>query len=191
MFEPEKKLTRLIRNSLIIVVGILGLWLFAIAAGSPKLVAEKSKIDFVGSKASASHKGGFKSFRVEGNIDWGDFAKSSLKIEIDTASIWSDDGGLTSHLKNRDFFDAEKFPKIQFDATKIELGSDGTAIVSGRLKMLGQTVDISSPCKFELSDVGLVVTSKLSIDRTKWGMNYGQGRVNNDVDLSVALVLAR
>ena len=175
----------------LVTFGVVCLAIAALAASNATLIKEKSKIDFVGSKASASHKGGFKSFSVEGNIDWGDFAKSSLEIEIDATSIWSDDGGLTSHLKNRDFFDVEKFPKIQFDATKIELGSDGTAIVSGKLTMLGQTVDISSPCKFEVIDARLVVTSKFSIDRTKWGMNYGQGRVNNDVDLSVALVFAR
>ena len=94
-------------NTLIVVAGILGFWLFAIAAGSPKLVAEKSKIEFVGSKPSASHKGGFKTFVVDGTIDWEKLSNSSLKIDIDATSLWSDDGGLTSHLKNRDFFNVD------------------------------------------------------------------------------------
>ena len=181
----------LFRNSLIAFAGIMSVWILAFAANSPTLVAEKSKIEFVGSKPSGSHKGGFKTFTVDGNIDWDNLSKSSLKLDIDAASLWSDDGGLTSHLKNRDFFNVGNFPKIQFDATKIELGSDGAATVSGKLTMLDQSIDTSIPCKITITDSGLTVTAKLTIDRTKWGINYGQGRVNNDVDVKATLVFER
>lgn len=184
-------MTRLIRNSLIIVGGILGVWLFAIAAGSPKLIMDKSKIEFVGSKPSASHKGGFKTFTVEGSIDWDNLSNSSFKIDIDATSLWSDDGGLTSHLKNRDFFNVDVYPEMQFEATKIELAGDGAATVSGKLTLLDQTVEVATPCKIELTDAGLKISAKFTIDRTKWGMTYGQGRVNNEVDVAVTLVFAR
>jgi polyisoprenoid-binding protein YceI len=176
---------------LIAVAGILGLWLFAIAAGSPKLVTEKSKIEFVGSKPSAAHKGGFKTFAVDGSIDWEKPSNSNLTIDIDATSLWSDDGGLTSHLKNRDFFNVDAYPKIRFETTKIELAGDGAATISGKLTLLDQTVEVTTPCKVELSDAGLKIGAKLTIDRTKWGMTYGQGRVNNEVDVAVTLVFAR
>jgi polyisoprenoid-binding protein YceI len=181
----------LFRNSLIAFAGIMSLWILAFAANSPTLVAEKSKIEFVGSKPSGSHKGGFKTFTVEGSIDWDNLSNSSLKINIDATSLWADDGGLTSHLQNRDFFNLGNFPKIQFEVTKIELSNDSTATIGGRLIMLGQTVDVSAPCKIALVDSGLTVIAKFTIDRTKWGMNYGQGRVNNDVDVKATLVFER
>ena len=105
--------------------------------------------------------------------------------------MWSDDGGLTSHLKNRDFFNVDKFSTIQFDATKIELIGDGAATVSGKLTLLGQAVDIAIPCKIAVTDSELTVKAKFAIDRTQWGMNYGQGRVNNEVDVLVTLVFAK
>ena len=179
-----------LRNSLT-VLGVFCLALVALAAIKPSLDKEKSKIQFVGSKPSASHKGGFKVFDVGGNIDWGDLTKSSLKIEIDATSLWSDDGGLTNHLKNRDFLNVEKFPTIQFDATKIELGGARIATVSGKLTILGQSVDATIPCKIATTDSELTVTAKFAIDRTKWGMSYGQGRVNNDVDVLATLVFSR
>ncbi len=169
----------------------MSLWILAFAANSPTLVAEKSKIEFVGSKPSGSHKGGFKTFTVEGNIDWDNLSNSSLKINIDATSLWADDGGLTSHIKNRDFFNVGNFSKIQFDTTKIELGNDGVATVSGKLTMLDQSIDMSIPCKIAITDSGLTVTAKFTIDRTKWGMNYGQGRVNNDVEISATLAFAK
>jgi polyisoprenoid-binding protein YceI len=189
--SEERPLVKILLRHSLAALGIICLAIVALAAAKPTLIKEKSKIEFVGSKPSASHKGGFKNFDVDGNIDWDDLAKSSLKIEIDATSLWSDDGGLTSHLKNRDFFNVEKFPKIQFEATKIELGNDGATTVSGKLTLLDQTVEMSILCKIAVTDSGLTVAGKFAIDRTKWGMNYGQGRVNNDVDVSVILVFVR
>lgn len=171
-------------------LGLICLAMVAVAAAKPTLIKEKSKIEFVGSKPSASHKGGFKNFNVGGNVDWDDLTKSSLEIEIDATSLWSDDGGLTSHLKNRDFFNVEKFPKIQFDATNIKISKDGEALVGGKLTLLDQATEMSIPCKFDITEEGLIVSTKFTIDRTKWGMSYGQGRVNNEVDISVTLVFA-
>ncbi len=169
----------------------LAISMAVLAAVKPTLIKEKSKIEFVGSKPGTSHKGGFKNFSVDGNIDWGDLAKSSLTVEIDASSLWSDDGGLTSHLKNRDFFSVDKFPKIQFDATSIKIVKDGEAIVGGKLTLLDQAVEISIPCKFSVSEESMIVSAKFTIDRTKWGMVYGMGRVNNEVDISVTLAFSR
>ncbi len=178
------------RNSLV-ALGLVCLAFVDLAAATPTLAKEKSKIEFVGSKPGTTHKGGFKNFSVDGNIDWDDFAKSSLKLEIDATSIWSDDGGLTSHLKNRDFFNVDKFPKIQFDVTGIEIVKDGEAMVHGKLTQLDQAAEISVPCKVAVTKEGLVVSAKFTIDRTKWDMNYGHGRVNNDVDVSAILAFER
>jgi polyisoprenoid-binding protein YceI len=178
------------RYKILGLVSVLAISLLALAAGRPELNKEKSKIEFVGSKPGVAHKGGFKQFSVDGNIDWDDLAKSSLTIEIDATSLWSGDGGLTSHLKNRDFFNVDKFPKIQFHASNIKIGNDGNATVDGKLILLDQSVGKSIPCKYSLTEAGLTVSAKFTIDRTKWGMNYGQGRVNNDVDIFVTLVFA-
>jgi polyisoprenoid-binding protein YceI len=188
--SEERPLVKMLFRHSLAALGIICLAIVALAAAKPTLIKEKSKIEFVGSKPSASHKGGFKNFDVDGNIDWDDLSKSSLKIEIDATSLWSDDGGLTSHLKNRDFFNVEKFPKIQFEATSIKIVKDGEATVSGKLTLLDQAIEMSIPCKFTVTEEGLIVSTKFTIDRTKWGMNYGQGRVNNDVEISVTLVFA-
>lgn len=47
-----------------------------------------------------------------------------------------------------------------------------------------------APCKIAMTDTILAVSAKFTIDRTKWGMTYGKGRVNDEVDISVPLVFA-
>ena len=84
---------------------VFGLWVVVYAADMLTLVKEKSQIDFVGTKPGGLHRGGFKRFTVDAAADWGDLSKSSFKIDIDATSLWSDNNGLTNHLKNSDFFD--------------------------------------------------------------------------------------
>ena len=170
---------------------VIGLWVAVYAADMPTLVQELTHIEFVGSKPGASHRGGFKRFTANAAADWGDLSKSSFKIEIDATSLWSDSGGLAAHLKNSDFFDVSRYPSITFETTRIELKSATEAVVTGKLTMLGKAVEIIVPCKIEVSDSGLKVKSEFKIDRTQWGMTYGKGRVDDEVEVTARLVFGR
>ncbi len=170
---------------------VLGVWLAVHAADVLTLVEQKSRIEFVGSKAGGSHRGGFKRFTVDATGDWADLAKGSFRIEIDAASLWSDDGGLTAHLKTRDFFDVSRYPKIEFEATRIELLGTQEAVVTGKLTMLGKTVELTIPCKIDVGDGGLRVKAEFTIDRSQWGMTHGKGRINDEVEITAGLAFGR
>ncbi len=161
---------------------------FSPAADALKPDLEKSKISFLGKKPDDEHKGGFKKFAVAATADHEDPSKSSLKIEIEMESLWADDPKLETHLKGPDFFDVKKFPKAVFESTKFERISDTEAKVFGKLTMLGKTVEISAPVKIDASEEKIAVTTKFVIDRTKWGMEYGKGKINDEVDITSELV---
>ena len=161
------------------------------AAEDYKVSTEKSKIAFVGKKADGQHKGGFKKVTGSAQVDHETPENGSIKLEIDTASIWSDDEKLTAHLKNPDFFNVRKHPKITFESTKIEHTGEGTGVIIGKLTMLDKTVETKVPVKAEKTDDGILVQATFKIDRTKWGMNYGEGKILNDVDLVADIVLTK
>lgn len=167
------------------------------AAENLALDADKSKIEFVGKKTDGKHVGGFKSFKAKAVADFEQPAASKLEIVIDTPSIWSDNDKLTNHLKNPDFFDVRKHPKITFTSTKISTTGEGTAAgeetatISGDLTMLGKTVPVTIPAKVDVSDEQVQITATFKLDRTKWGMNYGVGNIENDVDVKATLVFTR
>ena len=160
------------------------------AAETYKVVTEKSKIDFVGKKADGQHKGGFKKVTGAALVDHDAPEMGSIKLEIATASIWSDNDKLTDHLKNPDFFNIRKYPKITFESTKVEKTDDG-AIVTGKLTMLDKTVETKIPVKAEESDDGVRLKATFKIDRTKWGMNYKEDAINKEVDLVADILLAK
>ena len=151
---------------------------------------EKSKIDFVGKKSDGKHAGGFKEFKSEVKMDLESPEKSSITIEIKTDSLWSDDETLTGHLKNPDFFDVKKYPTMKFESTKVEVSDDKSTII-GKLTMLDKTIEVKIPTTNELNEKSLTIKADFKIDRTKWGMNYGKGKVDDEVELKVILMFPR
>ena len=170
---------------------VFGLWAFVYAADILTVDMEKSRIDFLGTKPGGLHRGGFKQFTVDAVADWSDLSKSSFKIDIDTTSLWSDNNGLTNHLKNSDFFDVPRYPNITFDTSRIELRGAGQAVVNGTLTMLGKAVEVAVPCNVEVPAGGLKVRCEFKIDRTRWGMTHAKGRVDDEVEIDARFVFGR
>ncbi len=162
----------------------------ASAAETLTLNKEKSKIEFVGKKKDGKHTGEFKEFKTDAKADFENPDKGSLAIEIETASLKADDAKLTDHLKNPDFFDVKKYPKIKFEATKFEHADEKLTIV-GKLTMLDKTVEVKVPANAEVTDTTVTLNAEFKIDRTKWGMTFGKGNINDEVEINAVLVFKR
>jgi polyisoprenoid-binding protein YceI len=173
----------------------LGLTALPVSAVELELVESDSLINFVGSKPDGKHQGGFNKFTVDANANFDNPEESSLAITIDAASLWSDNEKLTNHLKNPDFFDVRKYPKITFESTEITPGDDDDeerkSTIAGNWTMLGKTVEVEIPITSKVTDEAVKVQADFTIDRTKWGMTYGQGKINNDVKVHVEFLLRR
>lgn len=162
------------------------------AAEKLKLDKEASKISFVGTKTDGKHEGGFKEFEITAVADMEDASKSELEIVIQSDSLWSDDPKLTNHLKNPDFFDVRKHPKIVFKSTSIQHEEEpGKAVIQGKMRMLDKEVEVEIPAGVEISEKAITLKAEFKIDRTKWGMVYGEGKIDKDVAIKATLVLLR
>ena len=136
------------------------------------LSRETSKIDFVGSKVTGSHNGGFKAFA--GTVDLTEDGKGvrAVAADIDMTSTWTDNDKLTTHLKNPDFFDVAKFPKATFVSTEITAGGEkgATHTVTGNFTLHGVTKSIKFPAKVAVSDGSAKVDSEFFINRKDFGI---------------------
>jgi polyisoprenoid-binding protein YceI len=171
----------------VMMVGVLAVGVYA--AEPLELDKQKSKIEFVGSKPDGKHEGGFKEFTAKALADLENPSNGSLQIDIKTGSLWADNPKLTNHLKNPDFFDVRRYPSISFASKKIDYSEeDGQVTFEGVMKMLDKEVPVKIPAKVEMGEDTLTLTTEFKIDRTKWGMEYGQGRINNEVEIRATLV---
>lgn len=143
--------------------------------GSKWVFTDDSKIDFVGSKVTGSHDGGFKSFSGHFHIDGDSLAASGHQIEIDMNSTWSDNDKLTEHLKAPDFFNVEKFPTSSFIATGLresKSGEDGTHQLTGNFKLHGVEKSIEFPVTVTQSDDKVEIDADFFINRFDYDIKY-------------------
>jgi polyisoprenoid-binding protein YceI len=134
-----------------------------------------SRIAFVGSKVTGKHEGSFGKFVGTIDVPGGKLEASALTIEIDAASLKTDDEDLDDHLKSKDFFDVGRFPSVSFTSTSIAPGS-GTAgsthTLSGNLALHGVTRSISVPATIKLEGGFVSATSEFTIKRRDFGIVY-------------------
>ncbi len=150
-------------------------------------VAESS-IGWLGTKPVGQHNGDFK--LSSGTLSVADGAVTAGGFVIDINSIRDFDlddaetnGKLIGHLKSADFLDAENHPTAKFELTKVEAlqnDTSGTHRVSGNLTLRDSTKNVTFPAKIVVSDADVTATANFNIDRTQWGLFYGNDQSLGD-----------
>lgn len=132
---------------------------------------------------------------VAGNFTFDITSLTSLDLEEGSENYQK----LTGHLMSADFFDAETHPTASFEVTGVkpfsadELMADEvqfetdnkpatlsevmvdnpTHFISGNLTMRGTTKNITFPASVSLENGMLKAMANFNIDRTDWGLMYG------------------
>lgn len=152
---------------------------------------ENSKVLFTGSKVTGKHEGGFNKFA--GTIDLVNEKpeESSVKVDIETGSVFTDTDKLTQHLQTGDFFEVEKFPKASFTSTKIVADAEkgaGAYTVSGDLELHGVRKSITFPATITVTPNDVAVNSEFAINRKEFGIVYA-GKADDLIRDDVAIKL--
>jgi polyisoprenoid-binding protein YceI len=133
-----------------------------------------SNIDFIAAKVTRSHNGSFKQFTGSLDLLNSDPLQSVVSVEIDTASVQTDEPDLTKHLQTPDFFDVAKYPKANFVSTKIEPGSEkgATHTITGNFDLHGIKKSISFPATIQVTPTRVSVNADFGINRKDFGLTY-------------------
>ena len=152
---------------------------------------ENSKVSFVGSKVTGKHDGGFNKFTGTINLVNGKADESSVNVDIDVASVYTDTDALTKHLQTGDFFDVANHPKATFASTKIEPDASAGAnsyTVTGDLELRGVKKEVSFPATITVADSEVNVNSEFSINRKDFNILYA-GKADDLIRDNVVLKL--
>jgi len=155
--------------------------------GDKYTIAEGSKISFVGSKVTGSHDGGFNDFTGEVMLVDDDPTKSSVKIEIDLTSVWSDHPKLTKHLMSTDFFAVEHYKLSTFDSTKIVREGEQYTM-TGNFQLHGVVRSISFPATITVEPGKVTVNAEFFIKRFDFDIEF-KGPADNLIRDEVVIKL--
>ncbi|WP_394833088.1 YceI family protein [Pendulispora rubella] len=147
-------------------------------------------------------RGTFSRFAGVIGIDDADVTKSRVHIDIEAASINTDNTKRDDHLKSPDFLDVGKYPKIVFDSTKVERAGADRLNVTGNLTIKGVTRPVvlsvsglTPEVKDPWGGIRRAAQASTKINRKDFGMTWnkaieGGGVVVSDevqIDLEVEL----
>ena len=134
----------------------------------------------------SSVKGTFDAYKGSFEIDGGALTKAGAKIEAKSINTKNKDRD--DHLRGGDFFDAEKFPEITFETTKVEKSGDGV-VLHGNLTMKGVSkeialpVEVSGPVKNPWGKTVMGFEGTTKINRKDWGLSWNKVLDNGGVAL--------
>lgn len=140
--------------------------------------------------------GRFNSFSGEVVHDAAELAKSSVRCEIDVASIDTANKDRDGHLTSPDFFSAREFPKLTFTSNKVEARGDKLA-VSGDFEMHG----VKKPITLLVEPTGNSKTERFgervgfhattTLKRSDFGMKTMLEGIGDEVEITLSLELTR
>ncbi len=190
----------------------------AIAVGSPLLMstaqaqAARYELDpdhttvafLVDHIGYAKVLGMFRSARGSYRFDEATATLSEVRIEVETASVFSNQRKRDDHLKGPDFLNSGEFPKMVFTATSAKRTGDKTFDISGQLELLGKSQPLTLQAtwnKSAESPLGgplgkpyvMGVSARGSFKRSAYGMNYAvaNGWVGDEVPLIIEFEAVR
>lgn len=152
-----------------------------------------SSVSFIGTKPTGQHSGVFT--LNDGSLTVKDGALTGGKFTINIGSMKITDkdtagaSKLVGHLLSPDFFDAAKFANATFEVTGVEtydstkiksLLPGATHIISGNLTLKDSTKNVSFPAQVSVTDAGVTATADFNIDRSNWGLSYGNDKSLGD-----------
>ena len=140
----------------------------------------------------------FRSVRGNYRFDEATATLSELRIEVETASVFSNLRKRDDHLKGPDFLNSGEFPKMVFTASSAKRTGDRTFDIGGQLELLGKSQPMTLKAtwnKSAESPIGGVgrkpyvmgVSARGSFKRSAYGMNYAvaNGWVGDEIPLII------
>jgi polyisoprenoid-binding protein YceI len=125
-------------------------------------------------------RGRFERFSGTVEFNENDPTASSVDVQIEAASINTNESQRDNHLRSADFFDAEKFPYLSFKSTRVEKIDENNGRIYGDLTIR----DISHPVVLETEYNGQAkspwgstsagFTANTKINRKDWNLVWNQ-----------------
>lgn len=121
--------------------------------------------------------------KVEGKFVYDDETQELIsgQFAFKSKSVFTNHEKRDNHLTGKDFLNSSKYPDITFTVTSFETTGESTGLVTGDLKMLGQTkpveldVTLNKAAEYPIGheEYTLGISAETTLKRSEWGMTYG------------------
>lgn len=168
-------------NYLLIAVAILTLSAFTLSNSINWKVSEEYSIKFSGTKVEGIFK------NLKGNVQFNEkeIENSKFSFSIAVNSINTGNGMKNKHAVSDKWFDAEKYPTISFQSSKVKKTTTNFE-VTGTMTMHGVTKEMTIPFTFKNS----IFSANFPVNRMEFkvGTMIGMSKkVSDKIDLKISI----
>lgn len=122
----------------------------------------------------SAFRSGFGSY--EATLSGGESPR--LTGSVDVGSIQISEPQLKGHLLSPEFFDAERFPRLRFESSELQVAEDGSATIRGELEIRGEKRRVEA--KGRIGQVGadlggqarVGLSLEATVDRRDFGLDW-------------------
>ncbi len=143
----------------------------------------------------STFRSGFRDY--EARLTGGDAPQLEGSVEV--AGIDIDEEQLKGHLLSPDFFDAERYPRLRFSSTELNVDEDGSLKLRGELEIKGEKREVEASGRFAQlgADLGgnarVGLSLEATVDRRSFGLDWNaelpSGGEVLDYEVSIAVEL--
>lgn len=117
-------------------------------------------------------KGEFTNFDAEITTEDNTFSKAKVSASIKTDSVFTNNTDRDTHLKSADFFNAEKYPAITFEAEALTGDVTGNLTINGVTKPVTLDVDFGGIGQDPWGNTKAGFSFEGKIKRSDFGLNW-------------------
>ncbi len=133
-------------------------------------------------------------------VENADTTLSTVEASIPISTVSTGDAQRDGHLKSADFFEADKYPEMTFQSTRVQKKDEGEYAVTGDLTLHGVTKPVTfavegptAPGKDPWGNTRIGVSATTKINRKDFGLGWnaaletGGVLVGEDVQISLEI----
>lgn len=161
--------------------------LFSSVIFSQEIDKKNSSINFeISNMLVNTVEGSFSGFTGEINFNENNLSQSKINVCIDASTVNTGIDKRDEHLRTKDFFHVEKYPKICFTSTNITKSNNGY-LAEGQLEMHG----VKKTVKIQLTYSNKTLMGSFVVNRFDYeiGVDSGSFNIGEKVYISVKCVL--
>ena len=148
-------------------------------------------------------RGRFEKFSGTIAFDENDPSRGSVDIQIEAASINTNEPQRDGHLRSPDFFEVDKYPTLTFKSKRIEKIDDRRGRIIGDLTIKGITKEVvleaeyAGTIKTPYGTTGAGASATAKISRKAWGLTWnmaleaGGVAVGDEIKIEIELELIK
>ena len=150
-------------------------------------ISDKYNIHFTG---GGEIGGIFKTFKGAIVFDENNLPAANFDVSIDVASINTGNGLMNTHAKSAEWFDAAKYPVINFRSKKIVKSGAGYQ-VTGDLDIHGVKKEMTLPFSFQNKGATATFNGSFIVNRNDFHIGKPGGDVDNNIKLEIMVPVVK